>query len=125
MDNTYLYASSKTNCMNNRNIILFFAYLFGIVALVAVLTNDKKDERYTFHAWQALLFQCSIAIVFVALALGLPFALVIFGEWAVFLTILPFILIPPTLLCALILAILAAIGSDFHLPIITSIAEKR
>lgn len=48
-----------------HKLMSFFSYLFGIVSLIAVIINDKKDKLYSFFIWQAFLLNITLAVAYV------------------------------------------------------------
>lgn len=39
------------------------SYLFGVVAVIAALTDDGENDLYTFHVWQALLVNVALGVL--------------------------------------------------------------
>lgn len=40
-----------------------FSYLFGFIALCAILVDDKKDKLYSFNIWQAFLLNVLVGML--------------------------------------------------------------
>jgi uncharacterized membrane protein len=46
----------------HHKFLSFLSYIFGFIALVAVLVDNKKNKLYSFHIWQAFLLNVVLAI---------------------------------------------------------------
>lgn len=46
-----------------HKVVSFLSYIFGFIALIAVLANDKKKRLYSFHIWQAFLLNIFLMII--------------------------------------------------------------
>lgn len=110
-----------------QKILVFLSYLFGFIALLAVLLAKKENKLFAFHVWQAFLFNLILAALLAygytgflpAYILSLPVA----ERTAIFLQA---VLIPMGVLIVM-LALLggfAASGRKFRIPLVGQIADK-
>lgn len=106
---------------------VFFSYVFGFIALIAVLIDDKKNLLFSFHIWQAFLLNIFLAIIeAVYFVLYIPqkiLAIEVASRASFFLKSLS---IPLTLsiIILLILAMIAYKEKYFKIPLIGDLANK-
>lgn len=104
-----------------HKFLSFFAYVFGFIALIAVLVDDKKNKLYSFHIWQAFLLNTFIATSYVVyIVLYLPQKIP--TTEGASRTPLFFLLILTLVL--LILAIIAYNEKYFKIPLIGDLSSK-
>ncbi len=107
--------------------MVFFAYISGIIALLAILVNDKKNKLYSFHIWQAFLLNIVIAAASIAVYVWwLPRYILtvdIYQRATFFanITLFPIFIV---MLLLIILGIFAAKEKKFYLPCIGCLARK-
>jgi uncharacterized membrane protein len=114
--------------MDKRNkIITFLAYTFGLIALLAIIVDDKKDKQFTFHIWQAFFLNLLISIILTLFAtLLLPHFILtaaIDNRTKVFL----WLVILPTFtifILLIFLGLIAASGIKLEIPLLTNLAKK-
>lgn len=110
-----------------HKIVVFFAYLSGLIAFLAVIVDDRENKLFSFHIWQAF---------FLNLILGV-LSMSIYGFWlpnyikgvaidlreAFFAQIMVYPLVIMTVVL-LILGIVAARGVKFQIPLLAGLADK-
>jgi len=110
-----------------HRVMLFFAYVVGIIALFGILVDDRRDRYYSFHLWQALFFNLLIAMLASVSAVWIIprylLSLDVHLRTAFFLksVLIP---LPLILLLAIILGILAARGRHFRIPLLCDAVDK-
>jgi uncharacterized membrane protein len=122
MEGDVLYIMNKYS-----KIVIFLSYVFGLISLLAIIVNDKKDKIFTFHIWQAFFLNLIIGIVFVLFGLViLPnylMSVAIDQRTGVFL----WLVLTPTLaiiILLVVLGLLAALGVKLEIPLLAGLAKK-
>ncbi len=110
-----------------HKVMAFFAYLSGIIALLAILVDDKKNKLYSFHIWQAFLLNIVIAAAAIVVYVWwLPHYILtvdIYQRATFFanITIFPIFVV---MLLLIILGVFAAEEKKFYIPLICCLASK-
>ena len=120
------------------NVAALLGYIIWIVALISVIM-EKENKFVRFHAIQALLYQASMIVLFVALAILQVIVMIIFGVAAAaagdaggsvgllvsVISLLIWVVVPLLALVGIILAAVKAYqGQMYRLPIIGNMAAK-
>lgn len=107
--------------------MVFLSYFVSIIALLAILVDNRKDKLYSFHIWQAFFLNLVIAVAAILIyTLWLPqymLTLDLYTRTAFFMKVT---LIPVSIvnIAMLILGIIAASGVKFKIPLIGHLANK-
>lgn len=110
-----------------QKVMVCLSYMSGVLALFAILVNDKTNKFFSFHIWQAFFLNLLIAVgTIVIFDFWLPkllFTTNIYQRTSFFLEI-TMILVVLILVMVSILGILAARGVKFEIPILSYFADR-
>ena len=110
-----------------HKFLSFFSYVFGFIALIAMLTDNKRDKLYSFHIWQAFILNIFLAIIGVIFfAIYMPRKILTIEVSLRTNFFLKSLLIPLflTIFLLVILGIVAFNNKYFKIPLLGDLANK-